>query len=327
MRHRKLLLTNLIHIVCVLLSVAPIAVQAQSQSLRPRVAASLGRLGPLDYPRLAMGPQGGTIKLEAPPQRIVSVSTTTNDYLYKVVPPELVVGVSSSAYDEEFSNLLGLIAQYHPVVANDVATILELEPDLVIGSAALGGDLLFQVEAAGVPVFRLDTRNTELRQVGENITVLGYITGQDEMARQERERFEREIAEIAEQCIEPHPEVSIFGLSMVGFSYGDQTLFHDLVRLVGGINVAARGGLHTYERIESEAIMGWNPEWVFTWSVPDKGDEELQRWMRDDPFLRLISAVEKKQIVVSDGKDLMPLSPFITTLAHTMADAICTGGN
>jgi len=51
------------------------------------------------------------------------------------------------------------------------------------------------------------------------------------------------------------------------------------------------------------------------------------RWMRDDPYLRLTSAVERKQIAVSDGKDLMPLSPFIPTLAHTMADAICTGSN
>ncbi len=321
MRHRNLLLTNLFSTMCVLLSVALIPAQAQVE--RPSVDVSLGRLGPLAYPRTAMDPRGGTIKLEAPPQRIVSLSSNTDEYLYKVVPPEFVVGVSPSAYDEEFSNLLGLMEQYQPDVANDVATILRLEPDLVIESASSGGEAVYQLEAAGIPVFGLDTLNTNLEQVGENITVLGYITGQDEMARQERERFEREIAEIAEQCIEPHPEVSIFGLSMVGFSYGDQTLFHDLVRLVGGINVAARGGLHTYERIESEAIMGWNPEWVFTWSVPGKGDEELQRWMRDDPFLRLISAVEKKQIVVSDGKDLMPLSPFITTLAHTMADAIC----
>ena len=51
------------------------------------------------------------------------------------------------------------------------------------------------------------------------------------------------------------------------------------------------------------------------------------RWMRDDTYMCLIFAVERKQIVVSDGKDWIPFSPFITTLAHTMADAICTGGN
>ncbi len=326
MRHGKLLMAQLLCLICVWSSVALIPAQAQSQLERPRVDALRGRLGPFDYPRTAMDPLGGTVRFEAPPQRIVSLSSNTDEYLYTVVPAELLVGVSPSAYDKEFSHLSGLMAPYHPDVAGDVTTILGLEPDLVIGSASSGGDLVGQLEAAGISVFRLDTLNTKLEEVAENITVLGYITGQDEMARQARERFERELYEIAERCAAPHPEARMFGHSMTGFSYGDQTLFHDLVRLVGGINVAAEGGLHTYERADSEAIMGWNPEWVFTWSVPGKEAEELGRWM-EDPYLRQTSAARTKQIVVSDGRDTRRLSPFITTRARTMADAVCTGNN
>ena len=153
-------------------------------------------------------------------------------------------------------------------VATDASSILALGPDLVVGTLSSSPEVVYELQAAGIPVFRLDTLVTRLDQVAENISVLDYITGQDELASQARERFEAEIAAIAEQCAARRPRSRIFGHSMTGFSYGDQTLFHDVVRLVGGINVAAEGGLHTFERIEREDVMEWNPEWVFTWAVP-----------------------------------------------------------
>ncbi len=325
MRYRDLLLTHMLGATCVVWSVALTPAEAQGQLEIPRVDVARGRLGPAAYPRMAMDPQGGTIQFDAPPERIVSLHANTDEYLYGVVPPERIVGVSSSAYDEEFSRLPELIAPYDPGIATDAASILALEPDLVIGTLSSSPEVVFELQTAGIPVFRLDTLVTRLDQVAENITVLGYITGRDELARQARERFEGEIADIAIQCAAPHPEVRIFGHSMTGFSYGDQTLFHDVVRLIGGINVAAEGGLHTYERIEREDVMAWNPEWVFTWALPGEESEELQRWM-EDPHLGLTSAARREHIVVSDGRDTRRLSPFITTRARTMADAVCAAG-
>jgi iron complex transport system substrate-binding protein len=323
---RTRLLTRLIGTACVVGSAALVPAEAQAPSEIPSVDVARGRLGPAAYPRRAMDPNGGTIQLDAAPERIVSLHTNTDEYLMGVVPPERIVGVTSSAYDEDFSRLPDLLAPYEPGIATDAASILALEPDLVIGTLSTSSEVVYALEAAKIPVFRLDTLVTRLEQVAENITVLGYITGQDELARQARARSESEITAIADQCAAPRPRVRIFGHSMTGFSYGDQTLFHDVVRLIGAVNVAAEGGLHTYERIDREDVLAWNPDWVFTWANPGEEAKELQRWM-GDPYLGQTSAAITRRIVVSDGRDTRRLSPLITTRARTIADAVCAPAN
>ena len=49
------------------------------------------RLGPPSYPRLAMDSQAGTVRLPGPGKRFVSLASNTDEYLYQIVPPDMVV--------------------------------------------------------------------------------------------------------------------------------------------------------------------------------------------------------------------------------------------
>jgi iron complex transport system substrate-binding protein len=214
---------------------------------------------------------------------------------------------------------------YRPAVARDIDSILKLKPDLVITTDSSPHEPIHALQDKGIPVFRLRTLSTRLDQVADNITVLGYLTGYEEKARAERDRFERELREIADQCKAVRAPARIYGVSMSGFGYGDATLFHDVVRLIGAVNVAAENGLHTYDKITNEFIAKTNPEWVFAWSGPGKHEAERRRW-RMDPVLGTIPAVKTERLVISDAKDIFVLSPLVTNLAHIMADATCKGG-
>jgi iron complex transport system substrate-binding protein len=298
---------------------------ALAQSVRNLESVRV-RLGPQTYPRMAMDSQAGTVVLRTQAMRIVSLASNTDEYLYQIVPPDTVVGVSASAYNETFSAVLPYVNKYRPPVARDIESILKLKPDLVITTDSSPHEPVHALQDAGIPVFRQRTLSTRLDQVADNITVVGYLTGYDERARIERSRFERELAEIAQQCKKPHEPARIYGVSMSGFSYGDETLFHDVVRLVGGVNVSAENGLHTYDQITKDFIARTNPDWVFAWSAPGPGkrEEELRRWM-DDPVLSKIPAANMNRIIVSDAKDIFVLSPLVTNLAHILADATCKG--
>ena len=289
----------------------------------PASAEAPVKTGSATYPRTAVDPLGARVVLEAPPKRIVSLEYEIDEYLYRVVAPEHVVGVSKQAYRDQVSNVLAQINRFQPKVAGDIETILRLKPDLVVAGVRSKSDLVHALQSAGIRVFRLPTLATRLEQVAENITPVGYLTGRDEPARQERKRFERELAEISAQCQKAaRPAARVFGVSMIGYTHGDQTLFQDLVRLTGAVNVAAQNGIHTYEKVGNETVLRWNPDWVFTWSDPGKGAEELRRW-NDDPALGATAAVKKRQVVVSDGKDHLSLSSDVTKLAHTMANVLC----
>lgn len=290
-------------------------------------SAGLGVLtGPLTYPRWAIDANGGRLEFAKAPMRIVSLEYEMDEYVYRIAPTERVVGVSAQAHREQVSNVLEHVKRHQPAVATNIEVILKLDPDLVLASSRSNGDLIHQIQSAGIPVFRIHTLATSLDQVAENISLIGYVTGCDEAASAERARFTREIEQIRTQCRAHEKPPRVFGVSMVGYTYGDQTLFHDVVRLVGGVNVGAEQGLRTYQKVGSETILRWNPEWIFTWSDPGQGTRELQNWL-DDPVVGATEAAQKQQVVVSDGKDHLPLSPLVTRLARIMANHLCKTAN
>lgn len=304
------------------LLLAPLPVAAASPLSWQTQGTTPVRLGAAAYPRTAVDALGGTIVFAAPPARIVSLEYETDEYVYRIVPAAQVVGVSALAYEPMVSNVLDQVAAHRPAIAGDIETILRLQPDLVIASVRSRPELVHALTEADIPVFRLPTLATELAQVAEMITAVGYITGEDAAASRERARFEGELAQIAARCARPHPAPRIFGVSMIGYTSGDRTLFHDVTRLVGAINVAAENGIHTYEKIGNETVLRWNPDWVFSWSNPGGAATERRRWT-DDPALGAVAAIEKDQLVISDGKDFLPISPEITKLAQILANTLC----
>jgi iron complex transport system substrate-binding protein len=298
------------------------ALAAYGQPLaEPKDTTPRARMGSLTYPRVAMDAFGGTIKLDRPAKRIVALHSDVQDFIYQIVPPEYVVGVDGFAYDENFSAVVRFVKAHKPQIVDQAESIIALKPDLVIGTDATRPELLDRLREAGIPMFRMASPVSTLKLVSDYISIFGYLTGSDEGAERERARFERELAAIENQCKSRRTPPRIFGLSMTGFSYGDQTLFHDLVRLMGGINVAA-DGLHTYQRTSSDGILHWNPDWVFSWKEPGLHEKELERWM-NDPALKETTAAKKSQIIVGDPTDVLPVSPLITKLGHTIADATC----
>jgi iron complex transport system substrate-binding protein len=279
--------------------------------------------GPAAYPRRLVDSQGATLVMAAPPQRIVSLEFETDNYLYLVADPAHVIGVNQHAYNEAVSNVLPLVRQYKPMVAGNIEVILRLKPDLVLAADRTRAELVQALQAAGVPVFRLFTLVTKLDQVAGNVTTVGYLTGRDAQAREVRELFERDIAAIRKRCENsPRRGARVLGLSMPSRTYGEQTLFHDVLQLTGAVNVAAQNGARTYDKISNETLLRWNPDWVFTWSEPGKQAVELQRW-EQDPVLSSLSAVRQRQVVVSAGKDFISLAPQVTVLAATLAQHLC----
>jgi|GEM_PF-4114150 len=90
------------------------------------------------------------------------------------------------------------------------------------------------------------------------------------------------------------------------YSYGDQTLFHDIVRAIGAVNVGAEHGLHGYDMISTEQILRWDPEWIVSGAAKGKSPETLQRLM-EDPAVRLTTAAGKGQILVFENHVFLPV--------------------
>src|SRR5262245_59016891 len=102
---------------------------ASQINLRLRSSSRLAEVGGLDYPRYAIDADGVRVNIPAPVRRVVSQEWSIDEYLYTLLPPERVVGVSLAAYEPAFSNIADIATRLRPPVAADVESVIGMHPD------------------------------------------------------------------------------------------------------------------------------------------------------------------------------------------------------
>lgn len=276
--------------------------------------------GSRNYPRQVIDSDGFVVRIEKKPARIVSQYWSIDEYLYTVVPPERVVGVSESAYLPSVSNVLDQVTQFRPVIASNAEKVLRQHPDLILVANSSSSDFTSLIRSSGIPVCRMFIDFTKLEQIEEYIRLIGYLTGEDDAAEQAARRFREAIdrAKAMRPANAPAPRVLGMGGS---YSYGAGTLFDDVVRAVGGVNIAAENGLVGYDLVNGEQIARWNPEWIVAGADRDAMEQTRARILAD-PAVALTEAGKKGHVVILDNRVFLPMSPFATTRTTKLAEAL-----
>ncbi len=272
------------------------------------------------YPRYATGADDVRMRVDRAPRRIVSQDAHADEFLYAVVPPERVVGVSPTAYDRRVSNVLGLVQRYRPMMATDPEGVLLARPDLVVLSATARAETAGLLRHAGLPVYRIYTMFETLESITDHIRLIGYLTGEDTRADEEIHRFQAAVARAAARRPVGGPAPRVLGLGGA-YSYGSRTLLADILRVLGAENVAGRHGLVGYDRVTDEHIVRWNPQWIVAGA--DRGRvEETRARLLDSPAIAATDAGKSGQVVVFENQVFLPLSPLTAALVEALSQAL-----
>lgn len=282
--------------------------------------ASAIHTGSPEYPRTAIDSGGYAVRVPRLPRRIVSQYWAIDEFVYSVVPPECVVAVSASAYLKTVSNVYQYVERFHPVIAADPERVLRLDPELILVSDTSRPDFCAIVRDAHIPIYRMFTSFTTLRQIADGIRITGYLTGEDQRAHSEQEEFWTVINKAKAMRPANASSPRILGYSG-GFTYGADTLFDDIVRTLGGINVGAQGGLKGYDEATGEKIIRWNPDWIIT-SADSGQEKQVLANLLADPSIALTNAARKKHIVVVPTNVFLPMSPFTANFVALLAEKL-----
>ena len=281
------------------------------------------RIGKSPYPREAVDSDEVTVSVARPAHRIVSQYWSIDEFVYSILPPQDVVAVSQSAYEEEISNVLQNVRTFKPTVATDVERVVALDPDLMLVSREGRADYTSLARSSGVPVYRIETSFETLDRIEQNIRLVGYMTGQDESAAKEASRFHAAI----EKAVSMRPPGSmkprILGLGG-RYGYGRKTLFQDIVTKLGGINVGAENGIVGYDSVNFEQIVRWDPEWIIAGAKTGSTTQVLATLM-SDPAISLTQAARNGHIVVLDNRVFLPMSPYTSIFVQAIAEAVYGG--
>jgi iron complex transport system substrate-binding protein len=235
------------------------------------------------YPMTIMDNSGMNVVIEKEPQKVVSLSPVTTEIIAAVGGIDKLVGKTSYCdYPKEIKD----IDEIGDLITVNIEKIVELEPDLVIGSAYLDQGVREQLENAGVTVVTIYTEDSfegtykDIETIGK---ILGKVKEADKVVADMKTKVETIKGKVAKAKTEP----SVY--FVVGFGAGGEftatgdTFIHEMIEMAGGKNIAYDGVQWSFSL---EKIVERNPEQVIYSSVLDKNELIMSNGFKDLDSIR-----------------------------------------
>lgn len=200
--------------------------------------------------------------------------------------------------------------------------IYSLKPDLVI--------LLKEhyaaeerLSALGIPSIEVDT--STIPAIFETLHTLGKIFGTEASAEATISGLQQRIDTLLSQIKDQPPRTVLIsigrnmgtgGLTDI-YVAGEQTLYHEMLKLIGAQNVYA--GNMEYARLSHEGIIRLNPDVIID-LIPDLNTSttlNLSEVQREWDILKNVNAVQNNEVYVFGGDYVCVPGPrFVLTLEH-----------
>lgn len=216
--------------------------------------------GDAGYPLTLTDASGVKHRLEEAPQRLVSVAPSITENVFALQAGHRLVGVSDwdnyPAEVEKIERIGGL--------EPNIEKILSLEPDLVLAQASVNDNSIPSMRDVGLNVFVLPAAKT-FEDTYEVLRMLGRVLGAEEEAEAVVREMEEKKAEIVAKVADvPEAEkVRVWvEVSPDLHTAGSGTFIDDLIRLAGGINVAA--GVEGWGQLSEEEVIAAQPDVIIT---------------------------------------------------------------
>lgn len=196
-----------------------------------------------------------TVVIKHLPQRIVSLAPSHTETLFALGLDTKIVGVTTYC---DFPPQAQSKEKVGGFSDPSLEKILALHPDLVVGTD-LHVTVAEELERAGIPVLIFHPHNVE--ETLHCITLIGKATGAEDAAALLVEAINRQVNEVVEKVSKasekPRVYYEIWHDPLM--TAGPGTVIDDLIRLAGGINVAADAAT-PYPTYSQEVLLKKNPQ-------------------------------------------------------------------
>lgn len=197
---------------------------------------------------------GAQVTIAARPERIVSIGPSNTEFLFALGAGARVIAVDDFSDEPAAARELPKVGGFRP----NVEQIVALRPDLVV-SVKISGGPLEQIAAQGITVLVVDPQGID--DAIDTAVLLGTAVGEDgeALAASMRERLDAVRAEA--MAVSPKRVFHEVDASdpTKPYTVGPGSFVHDIIELVGGINVAAGTGM-PYPQLSAEEIVRADPE-------------------------------------------------------------------
>lgn len=224
-----------------------------------------------------------------------------------------------------------------PVVTNDghslnAESILGVRPTVVVTDGSVGPrDVVEQLRDVGVQVVFLQ-RESSLQGAAELARDVGEVLGVPEEGALLAERVEQQVAQVAAEVDRLAPDAADARLRMVflylrgsaGVYYllGEGSGADDLIRSLGGVDVAAELGWRDAQPLTDEAVLAADPDLVLVMTSGLESVGGIDQLLQDKPVLAMTSAGTKRRFVDMADGDVLSFGPRSADVLDALARAV-----
>jgi len=267
------------------------------------------------FPLSVKDDRGVTVRLDAPPRRVVSLAPSLTEIVFLLGRQEALAGVTRYC---NFPPAAAALPKVGGVSDPDVERVVALSPDLVLCTTdGNPREKVRAIEEMGIPCFAVSPQDLDavfaaIRRVG---VLLGAAGRGESEAAALRRRADRARATGGGGELEA-PRVLFAVSTSPVIAAGAGTFMDELVRLSGGRNVVA-GLAGRYPRLSVEDLVALRPDVVFVAGMTgvERFPEEVTRWVE-------IPAFRDGSVVTLDGDVVTRPGPRLVTALEQVSGAI-----
>jgi len=262
---------------------------------------------------------GDTLRLDAPPRRLVSLAPSLTEMVYALGEEDRLVGVTEFCdYPPE--------AATKPRVAGFNVINLELlvaaHPDLVLANRGNSPADLAAIRQVRIPVFAFQIDS--LPALLEGIETLGVLLGNRHAADSLRSSWEARMNRVsaAVRAVPPNkrPRAFFGGTQEPIYSVGPGSFVHDLILRAGGRNIFDDMGA-AWPRIDLETLVKRDPNVILVGYHEGADTAQVLERLRDAPGWRSLRAVREGRVVVL-GDAVMREGPRLIDALEAISHAL-----
>jgi iron complex transport system substrate-binding protein len=265
------------------------------------------------FPLSLKDDRGVTVRLAAPPRRVVSLAPSLTEIVFLLGRDGSLVGVTRFCNVPAAASGLPKIGG---VIDPDVERIVALSPDLVLCTTdGNPREKVRALEEMGIPCFAVAPQ--DLGAVFTAIERLGVLLGAADRGRAEAGELRRR-ARLASRSFrdEERPSVLFVVSTVPIIAAGEGTFMDELVRLAGGRNAAARFS-GRYPRLSVEGLVAARPDVVFVAGMAgvERFSPEVTRWKE-------VPAFRDGAVITLDGDLVTRPGPRLVTALERVSAAL-----
>lgn len=245
--------------------------------------------------------QGTVVSFQEKPQRIVSLTMSTDNILLGLVKPERVVCANVLVDDPVSSNVVELGKNIPNKVRHPkVEEILAMEPDLVIAADWGDVDYVESLRNMGINVVVVKGAKN-LPDIRDNIRLIAAAVGEPQRGDELVSMMDDKLAEIKAKVdkIPQEARKRVLLISLMSNYGGKDCIYDDACTLAGVTNCLSEYGLKRGDKLTKEMMVQMDPDMIFLPTYNAHGTFDIQGF-RDkylkDPALQQMKAVQSGSI-------------------------------